>query len=103
MSIAPLPNAAPDFRFVDQSGVPSAYTTAVQKHAIKAADPAFEPHNARRTVLAESLGGAHKVNVSVAPGIAPEAGATMSRGRLIPPAINRSSAFEFSFGAKDFN
>lgn len=103
MSIAPLPGAAPDVRFVNASGEMSPYTQAMAKHAIKAADPAFEPHNARRNVINERLGAAHVPTVSVAPGIAPEAGATLKSGRILPPTVNRSSSFEFQSGAAEYN
>jgi len=103
MSIAPMPGATPDVRFVNASGEPSPYTKAMAKHAIKASDPSLQPHMARRNVMAERNGAGYRVSSSIAPGVAPEAGATLSKGRLLSPTMNRSNTYSFQSGTSDFN
>lgn len=103
MPIAPVPGGIPDVRFVNASGQPDPYTTLVQKHAMKMADPAFMPHMARRNVPYERSGAAHVISVNDAPRVAPEAGATLAAGRLLPPSVNRSSVFDFSSGMAEAN
>ena len=97
MPIAPLPGSKPDFSLDNLSGHPEGGTLQA-KHAIKAADPAFEPHNARRNVVAERSGAGYRVKSSVAPYVAPEAGQVLHAGRLLSPSLTRSSSLEFQSG-----
>lgn len=101
MPIAPLPGAEPEFRFTAPSAQPSGLEQVVAKHNLKLGDPAFEPHKARRNVVNERGGSGYTVPISVAPGIAPEAGAVQASGRILPPSVNRSSIFEFESGTAD--
>ena len=101
MPLAPLPGGKPDVRFISPSADISPNEIAMAKHAIKAQDPAIMPHQARRNVVADRGGAAHTVSVSVAPGIAPEAGQVLHAGRILPSAVNRSSVFEFSSGEQE--
>ena len=98
MPLAPVPGVQPDFRFVNASGETSPYTTAIAKHAIQMQDPAFEPHNAKRNVPQERSGAAYYPAAFNGPTVAPEAGATLSGGRVLPPSINRSSSLTFQDG-----
>ena len=101
MPLAPVPGSMPDFRFVNASGEASPYTKAMAKHQIKLGDPAFEPHNARRNIMTDRNGAGYTVPIGVAPMVAPETGATLAMGRLLPPSVNRSSPFEFESGIVD--
>lgn len=102
MPLAPTPGSQkPDVSF----GYPSASPemgTPISRHAIKAQDPAFMPHKARRQVPQEHGGAAYGVTVNAMTSVAPEAGATLSGGRLISPAVNRSAA-NFTSGMADLS
>lgn len=103
-TLAPLPGSKPDMQMSFPSAQPSPYEKLMAKHAIKAADPAIQPHSARRQVMQERLGSAYRVTVPLneAPHTEPAAGATLSRGRVLPTAVNRS-AVNFQSGLVDFN
>jgi hypothetical protein len=69
---------------------------------MKVQDPAFMPHLARPNVPAERGGASYRASVTAeAPTVAHEAGALQAHGRVLPSAINRSSAFEFELGEQE--
>ena len=99
--IAPVPGSQPDTNY----GYPSASPEMgklVARHAIKAQDPAFMPHMARRNVPQERTGAAYGVTVQAMANVAPEAGATQANGRILKPAVMRSAP-NFLDGMGDHN
>ena len=102
MPIAPVPaSAAPDTTYTYPSANPD-MGKLMARYAIKAQDPAFMPHAARRQEPQERIGASYQVNVVSEAHQAPEAAATLSGGRLFPSAINRSN-LEFQAGSTDYN
>jgi hypothetical protein len=101
MSLAPLPGTTPK---VD-ANYPSANPEVgklMAKHQIKLSDPAFMPHLAYRQNLQERMGATYAPQMNNAPHVEPSAAATLSRGRLLPPSVNRTG-LNFQSGALDFD
>lgn len=101
-SIAPVPasGSAPAGAgaVVNASGAPSKNTKLMPRKGAQAADPAAMPHAARTYAPKERCGACYGVQVGFEAHAAPEAGATLSNGRLFSAAINRSAP-NFRMGA----
>lgn len=100
-TIAPVPGSGPDVSYDYPSASPE-MGKLMARHAIKAQDPAFMPHLARRQVPQGRSGAAYGVSVQAMANVAPEAGPTTANARLFKPAIMRSAP-NFYEGTSDFD
>jgi hypothetical protein len=87
---------------VNQSGLPSKYTTLIARRNVQAADPAFMPHLARRNVPQERMGSSYGVQVNGYPNVDPTIAPTQANGVIINPKTLRSTSLSFSEGTDDF-
>jgi hypothetical protein len=89
-----------------KAGTTSAKVAPVEKGTLKprqdrAAGGATGPATVRTVSKTATTSGArHGISVKLSGGTSPEAGATQANGRLIPPAINRTTP-NFSAGAQE--
>jgi hypothetical protein len=74
--------------------------TLMKKKNTASGDPYGMAKPSREFVMVERAGARYGIRVGFQKQVAPEAGATQSNGRLIPPSINRSQP-NFSAGMVD--
>jgi len=99
--IAPTSAAVPSMKVDNASGAASANTKLMPKKNTAAGDPTKMAKPSRTHVKATS-GARYGVRVKFQKAEAHEAGATQGNGRLLPPAIKRSSQ-NFGAGMGDHN
>lgn len=87
---------------VNQSGIPSRYTTLVPRRNVQSADPALMPHLARRQMPQERMGCCYGVQVNAYPKVDPAIAPTQANGIILNPATMRSTSMSFAEGTDDF-
>lgn len=77
-------------KFTSPSASPKA-GTLIKKKGAQAADPYAQPLNKRGTIAPDHDGASHRITVKYMPQTSPEAANTQANGRVMSPAIKRST------------